>query len=189
MSEPSRVLYVITCATPAARDVAKLVALAQERGWRVCVIATPSGLAFIDQAAHEEQTGYPVRHQYKKPGTPDVLPPADAMIVGGASFNTLNKWALGIADTLALGLLTEGIGLGIPIAALPFVNAAQTKHPAFSRHVETLRTADVAVLLGPGGYQPHPPHQGSKHLHKYPWQAALDAVESRSELADVAQGL
>jgi len=28
------------------------------------------------------------------------------------------------------------------------------------------------VLLGPGGYQPHPPHQGSKHLHKYPWQAA-----------------
>jgi len=111
------------------------------------------------------------------------------MIVGGASFNTLNKCALGIADTLALGLLTEGIGLGIPIAALPFVNAAQTERPAFSRHVETLRTAGVAVLLGPGGYQPHPPHQGSQHLHKYPWQAALDAVESRFELADVAQVL
>jgi hypothetical protein len=118
----------------------------------------------------------------------DGRPPADAMIVGGASFNTLNKSALGIADTLALGLLTEGIGLGIPIAALPFVNAAQTKHPAFSRHVEALRTAGVAVL-GPGGYHPHPPHQDAKHLHKYPWQAALDAVESRSEIADVAQGL
>lgn len=144
----------------------------------MCVIATPSALAFIDKAALEEQTGFPVRHQYKKPGTPDVLPPADAMIVGGASFNTLNKWALGIADTLALGLLTEGIGLGIPIAALPFVNAAQTVHPAFNRHVEVLRAGGITVLLGAEGYQPHPPHQGSKHLHKYPWQAAIDAVEA-----------
>lgn len=177
MSADGPVLYVLTCATPAAREVGKLVALAQDRGWRVCVIATPSALAFIDQAAIEEQTGFPVRHQYKKPGTPDVLPPPDAMVAGGASFNTLNKWALGIADTLALGLLTEGLGLGIPIAALPFVNAAQIIHPAFTQHVETLRAAGVRVLLGPGGYEPHPPHEGSKHLHKYPWHAALDAVD------------
>lgn len=150
-------LYVITCATPAARDLGTLVGLAQERGWRVCVIATPSALAFIDKATLEEQTGFVVRHQYKKPGTPDVLPPADAMIVGGASFNTLNKWALGISDTLALGLISEGIGLGIPLVALPFLNSAQTAHPAFGRNVEILRSAGVTVLLGPGGYQPHVP--------------------------------
>lgn len=173
---PGRVLYVISCATPAARDVGKLVTLAQERGWRVCVIATPSALAFLDKVALEEQTGFVVRHRYKTPGTPDVLPPPDAMLAGGASFNTLNKWALGIADTLALGLLTEGLGLGIPIAALPFVNAAQAAHPAFDRHVETLRAAGVTVLLGPGGYEPCPPGQGSQHLPEYPWQAALDAV-------------
>ncbi|MGH3914987.1 MAG: flavoprotein [Pseudonocardiaceae bacterium] len=172
-----RVLYVITCATPAARDVGKLVNLAQERSWRVCIIATPSALAFIDKAALEEQTGFMVRHQYKKPGMPDVLPPADAIIVGGASFNTLNKWALGISDTLALGLLTEGIGLGIPLVALPFLNAAQTAHPAFGKNIEVLRSAGVTVLLGPGGYEPHAPHQGSKYLHQYPWQAALDAIE------------
>lgn len=176
--QPGRVLYIITCATPAARNVGTLVGLAQERGWRVCVIATPSALAFIDKAALEEQTGFVVRHQYKKPGTPDVLPPADAMIVGGASFNTLNKWALGLSDTLALGLITEGIGLGIPIVALPFLNAAQTAHPAFDRNIEVLRSAGVIVLLGPGGYEPHAPHQGSKYLHKYPWQAALDAVDA-----------
>lgn len=173
-----RILYVITCATPAARDVGKLVTLAQERGWRVCVIVTPSALAFIDQAALEEQTGFPVRHQYKKPGTEDVLPPADAMIVGGASFNILNKWALGIADTLALGLLTEALGLGIPLAALPFLNAAQMAHPAFPRHIEVLRAGGVVVLLGAEGYQPHPPHQGAKRLLTYPWQVALDAVQS-----------
>ncbi len=175
---PGGVVYVITCATPAARDVGKLVTLAQQRGWRVCVIATPSALRFVDKAALEEQTGFPVRHEYKQPGTEDVLPPADAIIVGGASFNTINKWACGISDTLALGLLTEGIGLGIPIAALPFLNAAQTAHPAFDRNVDVLRAAGVSVLLGDEGYQPHVPHQGSKYLHKYPWQVALDAVEA-----------
>lgn len=41
MTVPSeRVLYIITCATPAARDVGKLVSLAQGEGWTVCVIAT-----------------------------------------------------------------------------------------------------------------------------------------------------
>ncbi len=175
---PGRVLYVITCATPAAGDVTTLVGLAQESGWTVCVIATPAALAFIDKAAIEKRTCFPVRYQYKQPGTEDVLPPADAMIVGGASFNTINKWALGVSDTLALGLITEGIGLGIPIVALPFLNAAQAAHPAFSRNVEILRSGGVMVLLGAEGYEPHVPHQGSKNLHRYPWHLALNAVEA-----------
>ncbi|MGH3852293.1 MAG: flavoprotein [Pseudonocardiaceae bacterium] len=127
--QSGRVLYVITCATPAARDIGTLVSLAQASGWTVCVIATPSALRFIDKPSLEAQTGYPVRSEYKQPGTPDVLPPADAMVVGGASFNTINKWAAGISDTLAVGLLAEAIGLGPPLAALPFLNADQTEHP------------------------------------------------------------
>ena len=174
---PDRVLYIVTCATPAARDIGKLVASAQNSGWRPCVIATPSALRFIDQPALEAQTGAPVRSEYKEPGAPDVLPPADAIVVGGASFNTINKWAAGISDTLALGLLTEGIGLGLPIAALPFLNSAQAAHPAFSRSVKELRKAGVKILLGLEGYEPHVPHQGSKYLHRYPWHVVLAAVE------------
>jgi hypothetical protein len=126
------------------------------------VIATPSALRFIDQPALEAQTGAPVRSEYKEPGSPDVLPPAAAIVVGGASFNTINKWAAGICDTLALGLLTEGIGLGLPLAALPFLNAAQAAHPAFGRSVKELREAGAKVLLGSEGYEPHVPHQGFK---------------------------
>jgi hypothetical protein len=62
--------------------------------------------------------------------------------------------------------------------ALPFLNAAQAAHPAFGRNVEVLRSVGVAVLLGAEGYEPHVPHQGSKNLHRYPWQVALDAVEA-----------
>jgi phosphopantothenoylcysteine synthetase/decarboxylase len=176
--QANHVLYVVTCATPAARDIGRLVGLAQERGWTVCVIATPLALRFIDSAALERQTGYPVRSDYKQPGTEDVLPPADAIIVGGASFNTINKWALGIADTLALGLLTEAIGLGLPLVALPFLNAAQAAHPAFQRSVAELRAAGVTVVLGTEGYEPHVPHTGSMNLPNYPWHRAVEALRS-----------
>jgi phosphopantothenoylcysteine synthetase/decarboxylase len=172
-----RVLYIVTCATPAARDVGTLVRLAQDAGWTVCVIATPLATRFIDQAALEELTGFPVRSDYKQPSTPDVLPPATAITVGGASSNTINKWAAGISDTLALGLLTEGIGLGLPLVALPFLNTAQAAHPAFNRSVQVLRQAGVTILLGGEGYTPHPPHQGSIYLPRYPWDKALRAVE------------
>jgi phosphopantothenoylcysteine synthetase/decarboxylase len=175
--EPSdRVLYIVTCATPAARDIGKLVSLAQDSDWRPFVIATPSALRFIDQPALEAQTGAPVRSEYKEPDSPDVLPPAAAIVVGGASFNTINKWAAGICDTLALGLLTEGIGLGLPLAALPFLNAAQAAHPAFGRSVKELREAGAKVLLGSEGYEPHVRHQGSKYLYRYPWHLVLEAV-------------
>ena len=33
--------------------------------------------------------------------------------------NMLNKWALGISDTLAVGLLSEYTGLKMPIVAIP----------------------------------------------------------------------
>jgi phosphopantothenoylcysteine synthetase/decarboxylase len=182
MSSPQkpsrRVLYAITCATPAARDIGKLITLAQASGWAVCAIATPPALRFINRPVLEAQTGYPVRSEYKQPGTPDLLPPADAMVVGGASFNTINKWAAGISDTLALGLLNEAIGLGLPLAALPFLNKAQAAHPAFGHSVKVLREAGVTILLGPEGYEPHVPHQGSKYLDRYPWHALLAAVES-----------
>lgn len=175
--QPTRVLYVITCATLAARDIGKLVDLAQDAGWTVCVIATPTATRFIDQPALEAQTGYPVRSDYKQPGTSDVLPPADAMILGGASANTINKLAAGISDNVALGLLNEAIGLRMPLAILPFVNTALAAHPAFKRSVRELREAAVEVLLGDGGFVPNPPGQGEKKLPDYPWEAALHATE------------
>ena len=171
-----RVLYVIACATPAATRIGTLVGLALGQGWTVCVIATPQALKFLDVPALERQTGFPVRSEYKQPGTPDVLPPADAMIVGGASFNTMNKWAHGHADNLALGLLTEAVGLGLPLVALPFLNAAQAAHPAFYRSVKELRDVGVKVLVDEQGYVPHVPHQGSRHLAEYPWELALESV-------------
>jgi phosphopantothenoylcysteine decarboxylase len=170
----TRVLYAITCAAPPARDIGLLVTAAQAEGWTVCVLATPSAVRFIDGPALSGQTGYPVRSEYKDPGEPDVLPPPDAIIVAPATVNSVNKWAAGICDTLALGMLVEGIGLKLPIVAVPWSNAAHAAHPAFAENLGKLRSWGVRVLYGPDVAPPHEP--GHDDLADFPWLRALAAA-------------
>ena len=176
----TRTLYLIACAAPPARRLTVPIHAAQAAGWDVCTILTPSAYRWLSEDAPgeiealEQSTGHPVRYQYKLPSQPDVLPAPDAMLVTPTTANTLNKWAAGISDTLALGLITEGIGLEIPTVALPHWNDAQQRHPAVARNVRELREAGVTVLLGEGGFTPHKPRHGD--LDSYPWQAALDAL-------------
>jgi phosphopantothenoylcysteine synthetase/decarboxylase len=172
-----RVLYVVACGAPPARQVGRLVGLAQAAGWDTCVIATPMATRWIERAALEALTGHPVRSEYKQPGAPDVLPPADAMIVAPATSNTINKWAAGISDTLALGLITEAIGKALPLVALPFTNKAQAAHPAFERSIEALRSWGVRVLYGEDVYPLHEPGTGSQYLDRFPWELTLAALE------------
>lgn len=73
------------------------------------------------------------------------------MIVAPATYNTINKWAAGIADTYVLTQLAELTGLGVPIVVLPFVNTALAANRVFLRSVEELRQAGVTVLFGDGG--------------------------------------
>lgn len=172
-----RVLYLVVCAAPRAKSIGELVELLQADGWEVCVIATPQALNFIDRPALEAQTGYPVRSDYKDPDAPDVLPDPDTMVVCPATFNTINKWAQGISDTLALGLITEAIGMGLPLVAAPALNSAQAAHPAFEQSVATLRTAGVTVLYGPEIYEPGPPRTGGR---PYAWGLVVRAVETKN---------
>jgi phosphopantothenoylcysteine synthetase/decarboxylase len=175
------VLYLIICAAPPARDALILVKLAQAAGWDACVIATPSARSFTDMPALEAATGHPVRSDYKKPDEPDVLPPPDAIAVAPATFNTINKWAAGISDTLALGLLTEAIGKRLAVVALPCINAAQAEHPAFQRSVEQLRKEGIRLLYGPDVLELHEPGTGSKRVALYPWRIILGALEPQDD--------
>ena len=161
-------LYVAVCASGIADDVSKLISAAQEEGWRVGVVATPNAMEFIDPAAIEEQTGYPIRSAWRTPDVSASLPLADAIAVAPATFNTINKWADGHADTLLLGILTESYGLGIPVVAQPYVNSAQAAHPAYAANLERLKA--MGVLFG--GYVPHKPKAGGGRDH-YDWSAPL----------------
>jgi len=164
-------LYIVVCASGIAGGVGELITAARAEGWRVGVIATPNGLGFIDQAAIEAQTGYPIRSAWRTPGTPQPLPPADAIAVAPATFNTVNKWAAGISDTLALGILCEAYGLGIPTAVHPYVNSAQAAHPAYGESMARLRSMGVLI----GDHVPRAP-KADGGPGTYDWTHVLDLL-------------
>jgi phosphopantothenoylcysteine synthetase/decarboxylase len=101
------------------------------------------------------------------------LPPADAFAAAPATFNTVNKWAAGISDTLALGLLNEATGLALPIVTVPWPNAALARHPAFGRSISTLRGCGVRVILD----LEQLPDDDNPGQAEFPWD------ELRAELA------
>lgn len=168
------VLYAMVCGSPVARRVGALVDEAHRDGWRVCVVASPSATRFVDVPALAERTGFPVRSEYKRPGTPDLLPDPDAIVVAPATCNTVNKWAAGISDTLLLGILTEAYGRGVPVVAVPYSNRYHAAHPAFLANVTRLRSWGVRVLFG-ADVCPLP-EPGGAATADLPWRLALDAL-------------
>jgi phosphopantothenoylcysteine decarboxylase len=164
-----RVLYIVTCAAPPARSIGGLVDLTRHLGWIVCVIATPRAASWIDTGDLADRTGYPVRSDYKHPDQPDVLPRPDAVAVVPATFNTVNKWAAGVSDTLALGILNEALGVRLPIVVVPYVNATLAAHPAFARSVDLLRDSGITLLPADAI---RPEEEGGS----FRWSAVADAL-------------
>lgn len=156
-------LYVVVCAAGVAGGVDELIAAAQERGWDVGVVATPHAMGFIDERAIVARTGHPVRSAWRRPGDPRPLRDPDAIVVAPATFNTINKWAAGISDTLALGILCESYGWGIPVAVQPCLSPAQAAHPAYPESLRRLRSMGVVVAE----YVPG----------EFDWTRALDLLE------------
>lgn len=139
-----RVLYLIVCAAPPARTICDVVRAKQEDGWQVVVTATPNASGWIDVPLLEATSGHRVRTESDPDGN-DVLPLGNAVLVSPATFNTINKWAAGISDTLALGLLNEALGRGVPIEAEVHVNDALSSHPAYQQSLRLL--GDLGVVL------------------------------------------
>lgn len=169
------VLYVVACGGRPAGQLASFVSFAQGEGWDVCVILTPDATKFVQREPLAELTSHPVRVEYKQPDEPDVLPPPNAFVVAPATFNTVNKLAAGISDTLALGLLNEGIGLGLPIIVVPWPSVQLSRHPAFERSIRLLTEWGVTVLLDRSRLP-----QATPEAAVFPWESL------HTELVEVA---
>jgi len=172
------VLYAIVTGSSVARDVGKLVDLAQADGWDVYVIASPDGLRFIDAEALAVKTGHGIRSQYRDPGAPDALPPAEAMVVAPLTCNSAAKWAAGISDTLPLGLLVEAVGLRLPVVAVPFSSREHLEFPAVQNALRKLAEWGVTMLAADDIPQP-------SESHLFPWRLAWHALLDHPRLSVV----
>lgn len=145
------VLYLVTCGAPPAAEIPEQIPAFQADGWDVCVVATPAALDFVDTRIIETLSGRPVRCAPRKPGEADPFPPAHAVALAPATFNTINKWATGISDTLALGLLNELLGAGLPITTVVWAKDVLRAHPAYPGHVQTLKDSGVRFISEDSG--------------------------------------
>jgi phosphopantothenoylcysteine synthetase/decarboxylase len=110
-------------------------------------VTTPAALAWVDDDRLADVTGHAVRSEFRGPNDPEFSPRGDAVLVAPASFNTINKSAAGINDTLALGLINEALGApSIPVALLPWVNRTLSDHPAYSPSLARLEAAGVQIV-------------------------------------------
>jgi hypothetical protein len=80
-----------------------------------------------------------------------VSPPANAIVMAPATFN---KFASGIADTLALSLLCEYLSLEVPIVVAPNVNPRAGAPSRVSDQREEAGGVGVHVLAEPSAPPP-----------------------------------
>lgn len=140
-------VYIVVCAAPPAARVGEFVELVRRRGWELAVVASPDALAFMDVEGLERATGYQVRSRWRRPDEPSSVPDGDAVVVAPATFNTLNKWIAGIADTVASATVSEYLGRSVPMVVAPCVNPDLSRHPTFRLNLQLLADWGVTVLF------------------------------------------
>jgi len=96
-------------------------------------------------------------------------PPHGVVLFAPCSFNSLNKLAHGIADTLALSLVGEAIGRGTPVVVAPSLNQPLLDHPIAQASMATLRGWRVTVV---------PPVDEGEGPRLAPTEQLLDAVRA-----------
>src|SRR6476661_8782253 len=73
-------------------------------------------------------------------------PPRGVVLFAPCSFNSLNKLAHGIADSLALSVTAEAIGRGTPVIVGPSLNQPLLDHPQAQASLRTLPGWGVTIV-------------------------------------------
>jgi phosphopantothenoylcysteine synthetase/decarboxylase len=94
-------------------------------------------------------------------------PPRGVVLFAPCSFNSLNKLAHGIADSLALSVVAEAIGRGTPVIVGPSLNAPLLNHPVAQASLKKLPEWGVTIV---------PPVDEGEGPRLAPSAALLDAV-------------
>jgi hypothetical protein len=178
------VLHLIACDTEPVQELEPFIRACQEFGWDVHAIANTLHGGILDRKALAEVTGHPVRDDDERdPIHP--LPPAGAYAVAPASFELINKWAYGNNEGIALRLLNDATGLGLPIVVVPAPTPALARHPAFLESIARLRAWGVIVEFDSSRY-PLPGADSSEAPdNRASWEAAARVIARWTRFARI----
>jgi hypothetical protein len=120
-------LFIFVTAAGTSRGVGDLVGGSIAAGWRTYTVATPNVARIIVPARLFTQPGVHWISDYEQP--PLDIFPFGTMLVAPCTFNSFNKLAHGIADTLATSMVADALGAGCPVFIAPSMNHGLWNHP------------------------------------------------------------
>jgi phosphopantothenoylcysteine synthetase/decarboxylase len=112
-------------------------------GWNVRLVGTPEARPWI---GHRTVAAPDVRFEFRPPEHQRWTGDPDVVVICPATFNTINKIAVGIADNYATSLICEAIGMKVPLVVVPMINNKLWGHPALSASVATLTASGARFL-------------------------------------------
>jgi phosphopantothenoylcysteine synthetase/decarboxylase len=166
-SERFDIAYLILSgASTAARAPDLLRGLVALGFAKVIAIPTPGAARVVAPRELADVTGVQVVESYLDLGI-RPRPPRGVLLFAPCSFNSLNKLAHGIADSLALSVTAEAIGRRTPVIVGPSLNQPLLDHPAARASLATLAGWGLTIV---------PPADDGSGPRLAPTDRLLDAV-------------
>src|SRR3954453_16144501 len=138
--EPFDVVYLVLSGTTTAARCPELLRGLVRLGFStVIALPTPNASRVIAPRELADIAGVQVVESYFDLAI-RPRPPRGVVLFAPCSFNSLNKLAHGIADSLALSFVAEAIGRRTPVIVAPSLNQPLLDHPIARASMETLRS-------------------------------------------------
>ncbi len=165
----AKVVYWIICGASSAGFAPELLTALSRLERPVYTFLTEGAHNIISPYRLADQAGHKLVDSYFDPALVKGREPG-LTVVAPATFNSVNKIAQGIADTLAHSLVAEAIGAKWPVIIAPSLNEALAAHPQFVNSLRTLRDWGVTILK---------PSQEGELLMMAPVERIVEAVSER----------
>ena len=140
-----KAIYLIVSGSSAARCVPQLIEALTEIGLPVYTLLTEAAQSIISPYNLADLENHTLVDSYFDPALLKGREPG-VTVVAPATFNTLNKIAQGIADTLPHSLVAEAIGANWPVIIAPSMNPALADHPQVAQSLKNLQRWGVTVV-------------------------------------------
>lgn len=146
MTERYDVAYLLLSGTTTAARCPEILAGLVGLGFaQVIAIPTPNAARVVAGRELADVTGAQVVESYFDLAI-RPRPPLGVVLFAPCSFNSLNKLAHGIADSLALSVAAEAIGRGTPVIVAPSLNKPLLDHPVAQASLRTLPNWGVTIV-------------------------------------------